>query len=163
MASSYKLSEEGKTAIDMARRRKGWKRTSHRWADEAMISSSTLKRFLSRRPVSGDNFIALCEAVGIDNWLSLVDRQNSDNTLVALPSPSRKSSFIVSGSFDEDKRQEVLALLDHLKLLLGSYTLTIRSADSQENPIAVQLDLQSSDSETAERSEDDTVQQASAI
>lgn len=93
----------------------------------------------------------------------MVDWQNSDSTLVALPSPSRKSSFIVSGTFDEDKRQEVLALLDRLKTLLGSCTVTIRSADSQEDSIALQLDHQFSEIEAPERSEDDTVQQATAI
>ena len=46
--------------------------------------------------------------------------------------------------------------------MVGSCIVTIRSADSEEDPIALQPDLQSSDSEAPERSEEDAVQQAAA-
>lgn len=129
--TSYRLSNEGKVEIEQTQAKRRWTRLL--WSREADVSESTLKRFLKGVPVSSENFIALCEAIGIEDWQSLVDWESSG---IEAPSTSqaRRSSFIVSGTFDDDKRMEIEALLKHLKTLLGSCNITMHSEDNAFAP-----------------------------
>ncbi|NER33867.1 MAG: hypothetical protein F6J93_07430 [Oscillatoria sp. SIO1A7] len=129
--TSYRLSNEGKVEIKQAQAKSRW--TREFWSSKAYVSVSTLRRFLSGNPVSSENFIALCEAIGIEDWQSLVDWESSG---IEAPSTSqaRRSSFIVSGTFDDDKRMEIEALLKHLKTLLGSCNITVHSEDNAFAP-----------------------------
>ena len=148
MRTCFCLSPEGKDTVDNARKRKGWTRTSKWWLEKSMVSESTLKRFLRGEAVSSDIFIALCQAVGLEDWQGLVDWEDKDSTRVASPSqaepslphespdssePSRvhsgKRSLVLSGVFDEDTQLEVEALLEHLQRLLKKSTVTIHKAN----------------------------------
>jgi len=78
MAASIRASERGLEIVDIARRRKGWNRDSEIWLDEAgSIGKSTLNRFWARKAINRDNFVAICEAVGITDWESIADFNSS--------------------------------------------------------------------------------------
>lgn len=70
---SIKASEEGLRRVDRARKRMGWSKTrSKRWWLEANVSQATLRRFW-KQPILPDGFIAICKAVGIEDWQAIVD------------------------------------------------------------------------------------------
>ncbi|HAX87260.1 MAG TPA: ATP-binding protein [Cyanobacteria bacterium UBA11370] len=73
MAATLKASKEGLEIVDQARKKKGWNATSAAWCDDAQTSEATLKRFRRRIPIQQDAFIAICKAVGIENWEEIVD------------------------------------------------------------------------------------------
>lgn len=139
--SSIKLTKEGITMVDTARKKKGWNKTEWRWWDEAEVSESTLKRFTSGRAISPGNFKNLCEVVGIEEWQSLVDWENSDSTAVTqlskeLPGNScrekklpSKGGIGVTGVFTSDKKLEVEMALERLKQLLIDCKVVIKLAE----------------------------------
>ncbi|KYC34656.1 hypothetical protein WA1_50535 [Scytonema hofmannii PCC 7110] len=73
MAVTLKASKQGLEIVDKARRKKGWKATAPAWYDAANTSVATLKRFRRRIPIDRDVFVAICKAVGINNWEVIVD------------------------------------------------------------------------------------------
>jgi hypothetical protein len=73
MADSLRASEQGRQIVDQARRKKGWNKDAAAWIDAAKTSRSTLQRFWDRKPIRQENFVAICKAVGIDNWERIVD------------------------------------------------------------------------------------------
>ncbi|MBE9086012.1 MULTISPECIES: ATP-binding protein [unclassified Tolypothrix] len=73
MAVTLKASKQGLETVDQARRKKRWSATAASWCDAAKTSVATLKRFRRGRPIDGDVFVAICKAVGIDNWEAIVD------------------------------------------------------------------------------------------
>lgn len=74
LPTSVKASPEGLNRVDRARRRMGLSRTrSEVWWLEAEVSQSTLRRFWSGKSIRRDNFIAVCQAVGIEQWQEIVD------------------------------------------------------------------------------------------
>ncbi len=87
-----RASQEGLQLIDQLRKKKGWNRQAERWEDVAKITKQTLKRFWRRIPIQTDNFIAICQAVGLDNWEQIVD-----NTLV-----HQKAEITSSINYDDD-------------------------------------------------------------
>jgi WD40 repeat protein len=68
MANSHKASEQGLKDINQARIAMGWNRTDDRWLEKSEVSRATLNRFLKGETVKHDNFVAICAAVGIENW-----------------------------------------------------------------------------------------------
>jgi WD40 repeat protein len=68
MAISYRASEQGLKDINWARIALGWNRTDDRWLEKSQVSRATLNRFLKGEPVKHDTFVAICAAVGIENW-----------------------------------------------------------------------------------------------
>jgi AAA-like domain/TIR domain len=67
-------SKQGLQIIDTARCRKGWTKTSSFiWWNTAKTSRATLRRFWRGIPIERDTFIAICAAVGIQNWQEIVD------------------------------------------------------------------------------------------
>ncbi|MEN9517890.1 MAG: hypothetical protein RLZZ381_478 [Cyanobacteriota bacterium] len=89
MASSLVASEQGLEIINRARRKKGWNKDASVWIDAASellllkypkngsVSRSTLKRFWKPQPIRQENFVAICKAVGIENWEEIVDENPS--------------------------------------------------------------------------------------
>lgn len=73
MAVSLKASKEGLEIVDRERRKKGWQATAVAWYSAAKTSEATLKRFRRKMPIQQDVFVAICQAVGIENWEEIVD------------------------------------------------------------------------------------------
>ena len=68
-----KASAQGLQQVEEARKQKKWKCQDERWYMAAAASVSVLKRFREGKSVGKDSFIAICKAVGIDNWQTIVD------------------------------------------------------------------------------------------
>ncbi len=73
MADSLRASQQGLEIVDRARRKKGWNKDAAAWHDAAGTSRSTLQRFWGRKPIRQEYFVAICNAVGIENWEEIVD------------------------------------------------------------------------------------------
>jgi AAA-like domain/TIR domain len=74
MGDSIRASERGLELIDIARKRKGWTKSStQKWLDDAQTTRSTLNRFWNRTRINRDTFIAICAAVGFPNWQEIAD------------------------------------------------------------------------------------------
>lgn len=69
LASQQALDE----LIDSARIRKRWNKHDEKWATAADVSLKTLQRFWSRKPIRRANFIAICQAIDIENWKAIAD------------------------------------------------------------------------------------------
>ncbi|GGA02642.1 hypothetical protein [Okeania sp. KiyG1] len=137
--SSIKLNKEGIEMIDTARKKKGWNKIEWQWWAKAYVSESTLKRFISGKPVSVKNFQSLCKVVGIEDWQSLVDWESSDSTTVAQFSeelidtsltenkPLSKGGIGVTGVFTSEKKLEVEMALERLRELLMECKIVVKS------------------------------------
>jgi WD40 repeat protein len=68
MANSLIASDRGLQLVNDAREKQGWNRTDRRFLETAQIARATLNRFYAQKPIKHDNFVAICEAVGINNW-----------------------------------------------------------------------------------------------
>jgi len=78
---SLRASKRGLEIVDRARRKKGWNKDAPAWIDAtATISRSTLQRFWRQQPIRAENFLAICKAVGIDDWEKIVDNSPSQET-----------------------------------------------------------------------------------
>ncbi len=75
MAATLSASAAGLKIFEQARTLKGWKKTvsgiNSPWPLD--ISKSTLERFHKGQPIKHENFIAICEAVGV-KWQEIIDR-----------------------------------------------------------------------------------------
>ena len=78
MAITLKADKQGLTIGDRARVKKSWTALSTAWCHEANVSVSTLKRFRERKAIQKDAFIAICAAVGIQDWQRVVCRALDD-------------------------------------------------------------------------------------
>jgi hypothetical protein len=146
---SIGLSQKGKKIIKEAqattRNKYDYGLNQERWASKAFTSVSTLKRFLSGEKVSIDNFISLCNAVGIAEWENLlapVDEQDSTQVQPESTSdvPPPKSltvpnfgnfntrTFMMTATFTEnnkDQKDLIEQALEHLKSrLMDKVTVT---------------------------------------
>ncbi|MEG4025247.1 ATP-binding protein [Microcoleus sp. S13C4] len=74
MALSLRASKQGLKIVDEKRKNKGWEATATAWYSEAHTSVATLKRFRRGIPIDRDVFIAICKAVGIENWEEIIDK-----------------------------------------------------------------------------------------
>ena len=137
---SIRLTKHGIREVNMIRIQKGWKKADPRWHTKAYVSPSTLKRFIAGQPISPEKFKSICEVLGIMEWESLVDWENSDVTplspfLEVLNSESftdKESSLKgigVTGIFTSDKKLEVEMSLEHLKQLLINVKIVIKYAE----------------------------------
>ena len=100
MAVTLRASAEGLANIDLARRKKGWTVTSHQWCNTALVSAATLKRFRKGSAVRQENFISICQAIGIP-WEEVVDTTPS-------PPPMHKSQDIELRASDFTTLQKLL-------------------------------------------------------
>ncbi len=75
MAGLLRASEEGLKIIDLVRRSLGWNKADELWSQAAITSKATLKRFWVRQPIRRETFIDICKAIGVKNWLDIVERE----------------------------------------------------------------------------------------
>ncbi len=75
MAASLPISAHGIKTVDAFRKLKGWKKLDEDWAELAGVSTTTLRRFWEGRYIRQGYFKAICQAVGVENWEALVDRE----------------------------------------------------------------------------------------
>jgi hypothetical protein len=78
MASSLRASEEGLKIVDLARKKKGWTKTALTWSDTALVGQTALDKFWARRAIIQENFVSICQAVGVENWQDIVE-ETQDN------------------------------------------------------------------------------------
>ncbi len=71
MESALSASKTGLQDIDRARKRCGWNRQSPIWADRALTSVATLKQFWRGERITRESFIAICQAVGVEDWVAI--------------------------------------------------------------------------------------------
>lgn len=130
MAPSLKASPEGLKIVDIARKKKGWTKTAVSWCDAATIGQSTLRRFWRRNPINQENFVAICEAVGI-NWQEIVDERPT-------PSPERDRTLEgrwkveLTAIVQESDKQLMDELLRLVQQRPGIASLKIESAFGEE-------------------------------
>jgi len=108
MAVSLRASKQGLEVVDTARKKKGWKATAKSWYDAANTSEATLKRFRQRKAINQDVFVAICKAVGIENWEEMVDHT------IALEVDSRPEFFSYDSSW-VGREKLVAELTDKLR------------------------------------------------
>ncbi len=85
MAVALRVSEQGLKLVDQARRKKGWTKIADAWLRAAETSPSTLKRFWRGMPIARENFIAICQALGLDNWEEIVEDSPTQQTPPQAP------------------------------------------------------------------------------
>ncbi|MEM7064464.1 MAG: ATP-binding protein [Cyanobacteria bacterium P01_B01_bin.77] len=74
MGQSVGASEQGLAIANQARQRLGWTKTSTaRWWQDAHTSRATLRRFWRGERIQQDAFIAICQAVGLNNWQEIAE------------------------------------------------------------------------------------------
>lgn len=126
--------QEGLQEIEQARKLKGWNKTSKMWLEEAKVSEATLKRFLAGKAISVENFIHLCEAVGIVDWQKLAGlRKNDDDSKTVSDNLSEaqiKYGLTVTGVFTENKKLEIESVLEALQNLLLDSQVVIKSPNN---------------------------------
>jgi predicted NACHT family NTPase len=92
MAPSIKASLQGLEIVDKARRLKGWnKTTTIEWHDLAQCRKSVFDNFWKPVPINQDNFVNICQAVGID-WKRVVDPAYLDGDELCIPNPLNQSA-----------------------------------------------------------------------
>jgi DNA-binding Xre family transcriptional regulator len=75
MAASLQVSAYGLKSVDASRKLKGWKKLDEDWAEQAGVSTTTLRRFWEGRRIRQAHFKAICQAVGVENWETMVDKE----------------------------------------------------------------------------------------
>lgn len=82
MARSLRATQQAlDDIIDPARIKKNWKMVDEQWAKMADVSLKTVQRFWDRELIRRPNFIAICQAIDINNWQEIAD-------LTPPPAPS---------------------------------------------------------------------------
>jgi len=111
MAGSLKATQQAlDDLIDPARIRKRWNKQDQKWADAADVSLKTLQRFWKPEPIRRANFIAICQAIGIEDWKAIAD---------SSPQSSHQEQSLSAGSpnpsvYDSDTWVERDSLNDDL-------------------------------------------------
>lgn len=105
MAVTLKTNRQGLAIIDQARVSKNWTALALSWCRSANVSLSTLKRFRERKAIQKDAFIAICRAVGIEDWQQIVATK-TENEISVLRRKYRQSKRVIA--------EEVLSNLDSL-------------------------------------------------
>lgn len=95
MADSLQASTAGLVLVDRARQRCGWTKTSTaRWWQDAHTSRATLRRFWQQERIQREIFIAICAAVGIQDWGAITEHRGdgiadrSPDEIAASPYPA---------------------------------------------------------------------------
>lgn len=147
--NSIKLTKEGIQKVNKARMIKGWNKTEPAWWGLADTSESTLKRFVSGKAISPENFKNLCEALGIREWEALVDWEASDSTAVAQVSgeypnqyisetePLSQSALTVTGTFNSHQQLEVEMASECLAELLSNAKVIIKETNDSAFPSGI--------------------------
>ncbi len=104
MAATLRASKQGLELVDQARRKKGWTATAKSWYDAAQTSVATLKRFRQGLSIDRDVFVAICKAVGIEDWEAIVDNSPAQPT----------TSLVLCSAYNEETWVGREQLIDQL-------------------------------------------------
>ena len=75
MAQTFRASDRGLEMVERAMKRKGWTKTrTPLWWEEAYTTQATIRRFWRQIPIQQESLIGICQAVGIEAWQEIVDR-----------------------------------------------------------------------------------------
>lgn len=135
MAATLRASTEGLDIVDKARCKKGWNKTSKEWADLAMTSRATLRRFWAGVAISSETFQDICFAAGIENWESITDL--AEKIEHVSRSGSKRLTFAIAGSIEEIDKQKLDAIVGLLRKLGGDTSIEI--LDVEEGSIKLIL------------------------
>ena len=76
MAQTFRASDRGLEIVERAMKRKGWTKTrTPLWWEEAYTTQATIRRFWRQIPNQQESLIGICQAVGIEAWQEIVDRE----------------------------------------------------------------------------------------
>jgi WD40 repeat protein len=93
MALTLVASEAGLEIVDRARKQKGYNKTNAvNWLEAAAVSRSSLDKFWARKPITHENFVAICAAVGVD-WQTIVDEIDRDGNVLRQPEANKLEKF----------------------------------------------------------------------
>lgn len=134
MAATLKASTEGLNRIDKARCKKGWKKTEKVWAELAVTSQSTLRRFWAGVAIQSEAFKEICLVVGIEDWESVVD---SSLPISNTPVSSERLAFAIAGSIEKIDKSKLDAIVALLRQLGGDANIEI--LDIEEGSIKLTL------------------------
>jgi len=90
---SCRASKQGLAIVESKRTRKGWNRQAEAWCQQALVSRATLKRFWQGNPIREEYFIAICQAVGLEQWAEIIDREIDSNLHIDWEEPTDISTF----------------------------------------------------------------------
>jgi uncharacterized protein YjbI with pentapeptide repeats len=128
MAATIRASTKGLEEVDKARRKKGWTKSDSAWADLAITSVSTLRRFWAGLAIQSDTFKAICEVAGIKDWESVGDFENGkDLSLNAIY--EKRLSFAIAGSIEEIDKHKLDAIVALLQKLGGDTSIEVLDID----------------------------------
>ncbi|KOR37819.1 MULTISPECIES: DUF1822 family protein [Planktothricoides] len=118
MAVSLIASEEGLNIVDGARRIKNLNKYSLSWAQSAVVGQAALKKFWRRIPIVHENFVSICQAVGV-NWEDVCEKNLTQSLKV------EKNWILTEGWLVEVKamiEKEEEALMQQLFSLLDQFS-----------------------------------------
>ena len=127
MAATIGSSTEGLERVDAARRKKGWTKYAQVWADLAQTSPATLRRFWAGVRIRTETFRSICEAVGIDDWEAIIDKESKDN--LQDKGYSKRLSFAIAGSIEETDKKKLDAIVALLQKLTGDTDIEVLDVD----------------------------------
>ena len=117
---TVKASAKGLEIIDRLRKQKGWNRQAQAWCQIAFTTVTTLKRFLSGESIQQDTFARICQAVGMEQWETIVEGTISNRVIQPMRSNGMPDVSIFYGRTEElaeltylivEKRCRLIALL----------------------------------------------------
>jgi DNA polymerase III delta prime subunit len=122
MKNKIKASEAGLKLVNRARQAKQWNKyyNAVAWQQAALVSEAKLQRFWAKKEIPEEDFIAICKAVGIENWQDIVD-QNQTEEIIDI---NKRNWFAYDQAWvgRENTVKELLAKLEsncRLLLLIG--------------------------------------------
>jgi len=125
MVDTLKASEDGLKIVYQAGRKKGWRKNSLTWVQEAKTSEATLKRFWARKSaIDRFTFIAICKAVGV-NWKEVAEPIEMPETELPVVSAPKATPCVSNLSFVG--RENAIARLNTL-IRQGSKIILIQAA-----------------------------------
>jgi DNA-binding Xre family transcriptional regulator len=135
--ASIRASKEGLQKVNQARNKKRWTKYSCLWAEEAGgISPTTLKRFWRRDAIRPENFINICQAVGV-NWEEIVD----DSFDGASEQTVGKWLFEVKAVIQKEEEILMNQLFQTVNKLSGYKSVKTETIDPGFDPVWQPVDL----------------------
>ena len=95
MARSLRTTQQAlDDIVDPARVRKRWNQQDDQWADAADVSVKTLQRFWRCEPIYRANFIAICQAIELEDWKAIADLTPSSVPSVSGPGVYGQATWV---------------------------------------------------------------------